>query len=143
MIDEVIRFIEECSEKDLYHIRRVSQNRINSLNKSKKSTTSIVRRSEFSIEMASTLWASVKVNFPIVKEPDINDWAYNIELLERVDKVPPDLIRAVLLWSQTDSFWKNNIRSTSALRRNFVKVLASAKQKKDFRDQQGGRVYKV
>lgn len=143
MINEILKFIETCSEKDLYDIRRVSQARITAINSSKKSQAIVVRYSDFAKEMAEVLWRSVKVNFPFLKEPDLGSWAIDIDRMERVDKLDRGLIEAVLLWSQQDPFWKNNIRSGSSLRRNFVKVYASAKQKKDFQDSRKGRVHSV
>lgn len=143
MIDDILQFIKSCSVKDLYLIRKISSKRISELNQAKKSQDIDVKCSEFAVEMAETLWQSVKINFPIMQEPDLKSWAVDIDRLERIDKIDRGLIKAVLLWSQQDSFWKNNIRSASSLRRNFVKVYASAKMKHDFQQERKGKIYKV
>jgi hypothetical protein len=142
-VNDVVEFINTCSKEDLYTIRRVSQARITAGNQSKKSTTVVVRRSDFAKEMANTLWESVKINFPFLKEPDLDVWASDIDKLERIDKIDRELIRAVLLWSQQSTFWKNNIRSGASLRRNFVQVYGQAKSQIETQRAKGGKVYKV
>jgi hypothetical protein len=65
-------------------------------------------------------------------------WAPDIEKLHRIDGYDYKLIEAVLKWSQQDSFWKQNIRSGSTLRKQFEKLLIRIKTEQQ--NKQGGLI---
>lgn len=56
------------------------------------------------------------------KQPNIQRWAKNIDLMMRVDKRESMEIEKVICWCQTDNFWQNNILSTSILREKYSKL---------------------
>lgn len=60
---------------------------------------------------------------PDFKQPDLEKWAVNIELMIRVDKRPLEQIKKVILWCQQDQFWQNNILSTSKLRKQYDQLV--------------------
>jgi hypothetical protein len=56
---------------------------------------------------------------PDFKLPNLDKWATDIDLMVRIDKRPIEEIKKVILWCQKDTFWQNNILSTSKLRKQF------------------------
>ena len=66
--------------------------------------------------LASYLLWKIRENNSGFKEPDIQKWAHNIDLMIRVDKRDADDIVQVIDWCQSDDFWKVNILSTQKLR---------------------------
>lgn len=56
---------------------------------------------------------------PDFKKPDIEKWTDEIDLMIRIDKRNPEEIKKVIIWCQKDTFWQNNILSTSKLRKQF------------------------
>jgi hypothetical protein len=56
---------------------------------------------------------------PDFKRPDLDKWATEIDLMVRIDKRDIEEIKKVILWCQKDTFWQNNILSTSKLRKQF------------------------
>lgn len=138
-ISDVLKFVQSCSREELYAVRRAAQKRVTDLNHAKGAQVQVLKYSDFAMELAEALWQSVHVNYPFMPEPNLRAWAADIDKLDRIDHVPREVIKAALLWSQQDSFWKMNIRSGGTFRKNFQKVYGAAKGKL----QQGGRVYKV
>lgn len=57
-------------------------------------------------------------------EKDLQNWASDIEKLNRIDGYSWDLIGDMLRFSQSDNFWQGNILSGNALRRSFEKLMA-------------------
>lgn len=88
---------------------------------------------EAAIRLANDLCENVTLNFNFVKCDDkkINAWAKDIEKIHRIDGYEWDVIEAVLKWSQSDSFWYQNIRSGSKLREKFEELLVRAKVEHD------------
>ena len=56
------------------------------------------------LKMATWLAEQVMQRYPYVKQPNIEQWADDIDKLVRVDKQPLDNIKIALLFSQQDSF---------------------------------------
>jgi hypothetical protein len=54
------------------------------------------------------------------KKPNLEKWAKDFELLLRIDKAEPSIIRKVMNWAVNDSFWRSNILSSSKLRKQFL-----------------------
>ena len=53
---------------------------------------------------------------------NLHSWAAHTDKLLRVDKRQPVDVANVILWSQKDVFWKNNVLSTAELRENFPRL---------------------
>lgn len=137
-VSEIVEFIKTCSKEDLYLIRRESQARITAMNQGNKVAK---LPSPWALDMAHTLAELAKVNFPFVKPVSISDWAYDIDKLNKIDGQDTALIEGILKWSQTDEFWKKQIRSGAALRRHFEKLYIAGKSAYD--KQQKGRVHVI
>lgn len=81
------------------------------------------------INLATKLQELVMENFSFVKknDKDVKTWAEDIERIHRIDGYDWSLIEFVIIWSQNDDFWKQNIRSGAKLRKKFVDLLVKAK----------------
>lgn len=131
-------FIAETDVDTARLIRKWAHKRYSSF----KDNTIIVkpRPSEWAMDMAKVLYELSGNNFPRVKEPDLENWAHDIDKLNKIDKQDTTLIEGIMKWSQTDDFWKQQIRSGSALRKHFEKLYIAGKSKYDTRK---GKVYRV
>ncbi len=61
---------------------------------------------------------------PKLKMPNLNEWAIELDRMQRIDKRTADDIVGMIDWALEDSFWCSNILSPAALRRNFDKMNA-------------------
>ena len=68
---------------------------------------------------------------PAKREKTLQQWARDIDLLIRVDKVDMDEFRKVLQFSQTDSFWSTNILSGAKLRKQYDQLKIKMEAKSD------------
>jgi uncharacterized protein YdaU (DUF1376 family) len=72
--------------------------------------------------LASLLLEEILKRKPDFKEPNLQSWARQIDLMLRVDNREPERIEAVIRWCQQDDFWQNNILSISKLRKQFDRL---------------------
>lgn len=142
-IKDVLAFIEQADVEDLRTVRLAAQKRIDTANKAKKAgaLSETHRYSKWSLDVAQALWASVQANYPLSNEPNLQQWAEDIDKIERLDKKPRELIVALAKFSQQDDFWRQQVRSGVSLRRHFMKLYVKAKELHD--KQQKGRVHVV
>lgn len=71
------------------------------------------------ITLSTLLLDLIKNRNPNHRKPNLKTWAVHIRRLIDLDKRSPEEIRAVIEFSQRDSFWQNNILSTEKLRQKF------------------------
>ena len=71
------------------------------------------------LNLASFLLTEIQKNKPDFKQPNLQGWAKEVDLMIRIDHREPERIREVIAWAQGDSFWKKNILSTNSLREKF------------------------
>ena len=91
------------------------------------------------LEIAQLLSDRIFENFPnrtAPTEKQLTTWAWDIERLHRVDGHPYSEVRAVMEWSQADSFWKANILSAGKLREKWNQLIAK-KWQQNGRDNHG------
>jgi len=55
-------------------------------------------------------------------KPDLQAWAIEFDKIIRIDGRPPDKIRQVLKWCQSDLFWQDNILSPIKLRKQWAQL---------------------
>jgi len=72
-------------------------------------------------------------NLPNAKVPDstpegLRRWAYDIDLMMRIDCRSPDEIRELMDWAHRDPFWKANILSPGKLREKWDTLTAHKKR---------------
>lgn len=104
--------------------------------KDKLSKDKISKYKDNSIELqlSKLLFEKIKERNLNYKEPDFQKWAYEIDLMIRIDKRNPEDIERVTTWCQQDSFWQNNILSTAKLRKQYDQLfLKMEKPKSDWK----------
>lgn len=92
--------------------------------------THITKLSSESLELTTLLNEEVTKNFSFIKPlttSKLNKDAIEMDRLIRIDGNDPKLVRAVIMWATQDSFWKQNIRSASKLRKQFETLLVKIK----------------
>jgi hypothetical protein len=72
-------------------------------------------------------------NLPKAKVPKptpegLRRWAYDIDLMMRIDCRSPDEIRQLMDWAHRDQFWKANILSPGKLREKWDTLTAHKKR---------------
>ena len=65
---------------------------------------------------------------PDIKKPDLDKWDGDVDLMIRIDNRKPEEIKKVIIWCQQDTFWRNNILSTSKLRKQFDQLSLKMKE---------------
>lgn len=82
-------------------------------------------------KLARLLAVCIQDNKPDASFPEttIQSWADEIDKLIRLDKAKVDDIAEVIQWCQKDDFWKANILSGKALRKQFLRLSIKALQK--------------
>lgn len=96
---------------------------------------------EFSMRVATDLLASIKNNYPLTPQPNLEQWAHDIECIVRIDKYDRRVVEGAMRFSQFDEFWRQQIQSGANLRKHMVKVCVKAKEYQQ--KQLGQQVYKV
>jgi len=69
--------------------------------------------------LSKLLFSKIAERKPDFKKPNFQAWAKEIRRMIHLDNRKPEAIEKVILWSQNDSFWGNNILSTAKLRKQF------------------------
>ena len=124
-LEDVIAFIQDRAEEpDLKQIRNVVTRVLYGRHK-QVSKVVTVKVSPEAQQIAEALATSIRANYKFIKAKpiDIQQWAVDIDMINRIDKYPFNVIAGVAVWSQQDDFWKQNVRSGKALRRHFEKML--------------------
>lgn len=67
------------------------------------------------VEFAQWFRTQIPKDQKVVKA-DLTKWAYAYDDMIRIDKRPPDQIRAVCAWGRQDDFWKGHLLSPISLR---------------------------
>lgn len=71
------------------------------------------------IGLSELLFGLIRGRNPTCKEPNMQAWARNIDLMIRIDHRDPNEIRELIQLCQKDDFWQNNILSTEKLRKQY------------------------
>jgi len=74
------------------------------------------------MRLSQLLFELIQKRNPKHKPPNFQQWAREIDLMLRQDHRVSGEIEKVIRWSQADSFWQNNILSTSKLREKFDQI---------------------
>lgn len=77
--------------------------------------------------LSEKLFTLIRQNNPTAKEPNLQSWAKEADLMIRVDHRTPEEILRLIEWSQADHFWHRNILSMGKLREKFDKLTLEAK----------------
>lgn len=96
----------------------------------KKYTKEIVQPTADDYKSANLLKTLIQENLPTFKEPNIDNWASDIDKLHRIDKYTYEQIDFIIRWCQNDDFWRGNILSPAKLRKQFITLIAQAQRVK-------------
>ena len=95
---------------------------------------SVVKKVYFQNEepmiLAITLATWIKSNNPQAKEPNMQKWAKEFDLMLTRDKRNFNQIKTIIEFSQKDSFWRSNILSPEKLRKQFDQLVVKSKNTK-------------
>jgi len=83
------------------------------------------------MRLAVLLLGLIRQRNPQHKEPDLQKWARDFDLMHRQDGREYEKIRRIIIWSQADTTpapgqtfcWANNILSPAKLRKQFDQLL--------------------
>ena len=64
--------------------------------------------------------------FIVKGEPQVQKWAYDIDLMIRIDKRNSRELAYIIKWATEDSFWSGNILSASKLRKQYAQLWKKA-----------------
>lgn len=93
-------------------------------NNSNKDSSVLKKYTEKDIKLTIFLFQLVSENYSFIKDKEIKDSEYQtMNKLHRIDGYSYEDIEMVIRFSQQDSFWKQNIRSTTKLRKQFETLL--------------------
>ena len=101
----------------------------------KKKRSFVETQKEF--QLSKLLLSLIRERKPDFKEPNLQKWAREIDLMIRIDKRKPEKIEKVIRWCQEDDFWQNNILSTQKLRKHYdqltLKMVSKGKSLEDYK----------
>ena len=87
--------------------------------KEKENINNIYPHDSAEFLLAEFLFSRIRKNNSTFKSPNLQKWAKDIGLMLRIDDRPPEEVRAVIDFAQTDSFWIPNILSALKLRKQY------------------------
>jgi hypothetical protein len=81
-------------------------------------------------KLARLLFRFMQVRIPSAKEPNFQTWAYDADLMFRLDGRTFEDAEKVLRYSQKNSFWQRNILSIDKLRKHFDRLTMEMQDEK-------------
>tara|TARA_R100001377_G_C3163791_1_gene100603 strand:- start:60 stop:923 length:864 start_codon:yes stop_codon:yes gene_type:complete len=82
------------------------------------------------LEIATQIFNRLREINPDHKKPNLKTWAFDIEKTKRIDRRSESELWRVFMWATNDSFWRSNILSPKALRKQFDKLSIASKSQK-------------
>ena len=73
-------------------------------------------------QLAELLLIKILEHLPGYKKPNLQKWAKSMDSLLRLDKRPPEEVKAVILFAQGNPFWQANILSVDKLRKHYDRL---------------------
>jgi len=70
-------------------------------------------------QLSEMLLKKILEHLPGYKKPDLQKWSWQMEALMRLDRRPPEEVKEVILFAQSDPFWRTNILSVDKLRKQY------------------------
>lgn len=109
---------------------KVNESKVNKTKKDKQKKSTSQKRTYDSnsteMNLATFLLEKIKDNNPEVKPPDLNKWANDIRLMIERDKRETKKVRKMIIWAESNQFWRGVVLSADSLRRNYDKMAAQA-----------------
>lgn len=137
-LDEVLAYIDQNKHNvdEMRTIRLAAQKAEKS---SKPQITKTLRYTAEAGTLATKLTELVRERYPYLSHFNVPEWANDIDKINRIDGFDWDVIEGVLIWSQQDTFWRQQIRSGANLRKHFEKMLVKVHET----SQRKGRVHSI
>jgi len=73
-------------------------------------------------QLAELLLLKILEHLPGYKKPDLQKWAKSMDSIMRLDRRPPEEVKAVIIFAQGDRFWQPNILSVDKLRKHYDRL---------------------
>jgi len=73
-------------------------------------------------QLAELLLLKILEHLPGYKKPDLQKWAKSMDSILRLDRRPPEEVKAVIIFAQGDPFWQPNILSVDKLRKHYDRL---------------------
>lgn len=135
---------ESTDEKPTKAIREQrTPNNINKNDKNGKNDKLFLSDSN-EYRLANYLREKILANNPTCRVPDdkkLQSWCNTINLMIRIDQRDIEDIKAHILFSQTDTFWKNNLLSADKLRKQYDLLTGKMKQQKEMLPDKNKQVF--
>jgi uncharacterized protein YneF (UPF0154 family) len=82
------------------------------------------------VRLANLLFTKIKDRHNGHKPPNIQEWARIVNSMIRIDNRKPEKIEQVIIWCQSDQFWKGVILSTQKLRKQYDQLILKMESNK-------------
>ena len=98
-----------------------------------KKTSSKLRFTDDDLSLAQEMFSLIRGLNPNAKEPDLDKWANDFRLMRERDGTDRTVegIRALMCWALGHSFWKSNVLSPDALRKQWDRLMIQRKEQHD------------
>lgn len=73
---------------------------------------------------------NIRKRKPDYKIPDLQGWSKHSDYILRIDRRDISEVKSVIVWSQSDEFWQDNILSTAKLRKQYDKLVFAMRKDK-------------
>ncbi len=93
-----------------------------------KKPSSKGRPSDAAFELSGYFFSMVKLRLPNAKNPNVEAWSREFDLMIRIDGREPGKVRALIAWMQ-DDFWGTVVLSPKKLREKWDQIEAKMKSK--------------
>ena len=92
--------------------------------KQEKNTKFVFPKDSDAYRLAVLMRDTLKINVPTLKEPNLQAWARSFDVALRNDErmSEPHFVAEVIKWACSDIFWRTNIQSPDALRKQFDRL---------------------
>lgn len=79
------------------------------------------------MRLAQFLFRWIRKNNEMAKEPALQKWAHEFDLMLRIDRRDVDEVKRIIEFAQKDPFWHKNILSPSTMRRQYDRLILDEK----------------
>lgn len=126
--DCTIQGLHKCTTPGLHECARVNQGagleqpelqQVLKTERKTKKEKEIYSPDSLPYQLSELLLNKILEHLPGYKKPDLQKWAWQMDALMRLDKRPPEEVKAVILFAQNDPFWRTNILSVDKLRKQY------------------------
>ena len=104
------------------------KNEKNIKDNSRKSAKRTYDEDSIYYQLSVFLFEEMKKNNPEVKHPDFDKWADEVRKMVELDRRKEEQVKNMIIWSQSNDFWKGIVLSTKKLREKYDQMKVQALQ---------------